>query len=158
MTGLGVLLAAALLAAAPGARAPRTDAAVPAVDVAAIRQSTLDEAARRFAALWGGGNAPAIAGMLHPGGVRLHLGQGGYASVGVRQASAALRDFHEAVPTSAARVLRTSEMDGAPRRGSAELECVAVGGTGRDSAPYALFVAFVQDGSEWRVSEIRVLR
>lgn len=121
-------------------------------------QPPLDEAAARFAALWARGDAGGIAGLLSGDGVRLQLGQGGYASVGTRQATAAIRDFHNDQRTSRARVLRVSEVPGTPRRGFAELDCGSGEGGGRDASGYAVFVGFIEESGGWRVSEIRVLR
>jgi hypothetical protein len=121
-------------------------------------QPALEQAASRFAALWSRGDVSGIAALLGAEGVRLQLGQGGYASVGVRQATAAIRDFHQAFRTSGARVLRVAEVGGTPRRGFAELECSASEGGSREVTGYAVFVGFLQEGGEWRVSEIRVLR
>lgn len=120
-------------------------------------QAALDRVAARFATLWSAGDVSGIAALLSSDGVRLQLGQGGHATVGVRQATAAIRDFHQAFRTTGARVRRVSEVSATPRRGFAELECSATEGS-RDETGYSVFVAFLLEGSDWRVSEIRVLR
>lgn len=153
MTRLLLLL---LLLGAPGLAAAPLPSGTEGVPVSG--QVALDRIAGRFAALWSAGDVSAIAALLSADGVRLQLGQGGHATVGVRQATAAIRDFHQALRTTGSRVLRVSEVGGTPRRGFAELECSATEGGGREAAGYSVFVAFVQEGSDWRVSEIRVLR
>lgn len=120
-------------------------------------QSSLEEAGRAFAARWFAGDVAGLAGLLHPGGVRLQLGQGGQAPVGVRQAAAALREVHQGVRGSG-RVVRISPVGGSPPRGSMELDW-RVSGAGPDEVlARSVFVVFTQEGGEWRASEIRVLR
>lgn len=124
---------------------------------AAPVQPTLEEAGRTFAAYWSAGDAGALGGMMSAQGVRLNLEGGGHASVGVRQAVAALRDLHAAHRPGPARLTRVSDVDGAPPRGFVELQWSPVTGAG-ESRAFSVFVGFVQDGGGWRVSEIRVLR
>ena len=120
-------------------------------------QPTLEEVARRFASLWASANTAALAGMLSPDGIRLNLAERGHASVGVRQASAALREFHEAHRPGRAMVTRVSGVEGRPPRGFAEVDWQTTTENG-ESMTYSLFVVFLQDGGGWWVSEIRVLR
>lgn len=120
-------------------------------------QPTLQEAGRVFAGYWSAGDAAALGGMMSAEGVRLNLGGGGHASVGVRQAVAALRDLHDAHRPGAARVTRVSDPEGTPPRGFVELQWSTVTAAG-DPRMFPVFVGFVQDGGAWRVSEIRVLR
>lgn len=125
--------------------------------VPAPPQPGLDEAGRVFAGHWSRGDAGALGGMMSPEGIRLNLEGGGHASVGVRQAVAALRDLHETHRPGTARVTRISDAEGAPPRGFVELRWTTVMGAG-EPRDYSLFVGFVLDGGAWRVSEIRVLR
>lgn len=120
-------------------------------------QPTLQEAGRVFSAHWSAGDAAALGGMMSPGGVRLNLEGGGHASVGVRQAVAALRDLHDLHRPGSTRITRVSAAGGDPPRGFAELQWSTVTGAG-EPRTFSLFVGFVQEGGAWRVSEIRVLR
>ena len=125
--------------------------------VPSASQPTLEEAGRLFAGHWSSGDAGALGGMMSPQGIRLNLEGGGHASVGVRQAVAALRDLHETHRAGATRLTRISDAEGVPPRGFVELRwnTVTAAGEPRD---YSLFVGFILDGGAWRVSEIRVLR
>ena len=124
---------------------------------AAPSQPTLQEAGRAFSVHWSAGDAGALGGMMSAAGVRLNLEGGGHASVGVRQAVAALRDLHDLHRPGSTRLTRVSDAGGDPPRGFAELQWRTVTGAG-EPRTFSLFVGFVQEGGAWRVSEIRVLR
>lgn len=120
-------------------------------------QPTLDEAGRIFATYWSGGDVGALGGMMSPLGIRLNLEGGGHASVGIRQAIAALRDLHDLHRPGPTRLTRISDAEGDPPRGFVELGWTTVTGAGEPRA-FFVFVAFVLEEGAWRVSEIRVLR
>lgn len=120
-------------------------------------QPVLSEASRRFAQAWSDGDAGALGQMMSPSGVRLNLEGGGHASVGVRQATAALRDLHALHRPGPTRVTRVSDVDGTPPRGFVELGWRTITGAGEPRA-FSLFVGFLLEDGVWRVSEIRVLR
>jgi len=120
-------------------------------------QPVLSEASRRFAQAWSDGDVGALGQMMSQAGVRLNLEGGGHASVGVRQATAALRALHALHRPGPARVTRISDVDGTPPRGFAELGWRTITEAGEPRA-FSLFVGFLLEGGEWRVSEIRVLR
>jgi len=134
----------------------RAEVALPSPDPGST-QGTLEEAARRFVALWSAADVNQLTRLLSTAGLRLDLGEGAHASVGARQAGAALRELHQSHRGVRTTVTRVAPIEGPPARGFAELEWQTAS-AGNEARTRAIFVAFVEEAGEWRVSEIRVLR
>ena len=119
-------------------------------------QQPLSDAADAVASSWAGGDADAIARVLSPGGVALHLLDQSQPAAGVRQARAALADL--LTGGGSARVVRVEELGGTPRRGFAELDWEVRDPGSPGGLRYVVFLGFVEEEEGWRIAELRVLR
>jgi len=118
----------------------------------------LEATARRVAALWGAGNADGLLGLLSSDGVRVTLGRSAHSNVSPRQAVAAVKDFISGHRSENSRVTRVQEVGGSPARGFAEVLWNTYAQDTSEPLSMTLYLGFVQEGGNWRVSEIRLLR
>lgn len=121
-------------------------------------QETLEAVATGFASGWVDGDLQRVADLLLPVGIRMDLTGHRAGQVSVRQAVAALGDFHQDHESVEARVNRAEATGGNPPRGFAEISWTAVPSGTSEGRTYVIFVSFVREDEAWLVSEIRVLR
>jgi hypothetical protein len=121
-------------------------------------QESLQAVSAGFAAGWGGGDLQRVGDLLRPAGLRLDLTGHRAGQVSVRQAVAALGDFHQDHESVEARVNRVEETGGSPTRGFAEIAWTAVPSGTSEARTYVIFASFVREDEAWLISEIRVLR
>jgi len=134
---------------------PRVSVARP-VESGDAQQPSLAGVAATAARYWSQRDADGLARVLSPGGVALHLLDESHPTAGVRQARAALSDLLGR--GGRARVTRTEQLGGAPRRGFAELGWEVTAPGAPSALRYVIFLGFVLEDDAWRISEIRVLR
>ena len=120
-------------------------------------QSTLEDAALRFARAWFQGGGGGLERLMKAGGIRLHLPGEEHRSVPPRQARAALDDFLKRHPGSEPRVIRATTSEGDPRRGLAELRLEPRAVEGGEAVIFSLFVGFSLEPDGWVVTEVRIL-
>lgn len=121
------------------------------------QEVALREEAARFAQAWVEGNSGELAGMMEPGGIRLRLRGEDHYSISPKQARVSLRSFMNQYEGGEAEVARVSVAVERADRGFAEIrwDC-RVSGTS-EPVIFTLFVAFSRTGTEWRISEVRIL-
>jgi ketosteroid isomerase-like protein len=122
----------------------------------AAAQSSLSSVAGSVASAWAQGDADAVARLISPGGVALHLLDQSQPAAGVRQARAALAELMGR--RGSARLMKVEELGGAPARGFAELQWEVTEPGSPEGLRYVVFLGFVAEGDGWRIAEIRVLR
>lgn len=130
-----------------------------ALSAEAVRaqDDALEERALGFAQAWVNGDGDELAGMMEPGGIRLHLQGEDHLSISPRQARASVLSFMERYEGGEAEISRVSQVGGDPSQGFAEIRWgCRVSGTA-EPVIFTLFVAFSRSGSEWMVTEIRIL-
>jgi hypothetical protein len=121
------------------------------------QESALREAATRFAQAWAEGESGELEGMMEPGGIRLRLRGEDHFSISPRQARISLRSFMDQYEGGRAEVARVSAAVESAHRGFSEIRWVCrVSGTS-EPVIFTLFVAFTRTGTEWRISEVRIL-
>ncbi|MBI4539549.1 MAG: hypothetical protein HY704_08580 [Gemmatimonadetes bacterium] len=116
----------------------------------------LGRTAARVAELWSRGDAAGIGELAASAGIQLQLLGERHLPVGGRRVAAALKAFFPSRREGDVRVARVAEVGGEPRRGFAELEW-ATALAGEPAERLTLYIGFVLDRGEWRVTEIRVL-
>lgn len=121
-------------------------------------QAPLEAAAARFARVWADGDPAAIARFAASGGVRLYLVDTSHGALSPRQMAAAVASMLEEHRTEEAEVVRVSDAGGSPPRGFAEVGWRAVRAGTVEALSYTVYVGFVLEGQEWRVTELRVMR
>jgi hypothetical protein len=118
----------------------------------------IDAALRRVAAAWHRGAVGDITGMAARNGISINLDGGSVGPLGSRQAAAALRRALDDRESISARPTMSRSLGGQPARAFGEITWTtrARGTTIPESG--TLFVAFVQEGDSWRITEIRLMR
>jgi len=119
-------------------------------------QAPLASVAGSVASAWAQGDADAVARLLSPGGVALHLLDQSQPAAGVRQARAALAELMGR--RGSARLIKVEELGGAPARGFAELQWEVAEPGSPEGLRYVVFLGFVAADGGWRITEVRVLR
>jgi hypothetical protein len=119
-------------------------------------QESIEVAAAAFVRQWAGGDLDQIGDALHADGVRVSIGGERANLVSVRQALAALREFHGGHEAGDARVSKAAEVGGVPLRAFAEVGWVASPLGTSEPAEYMIFVGFIREDEAWRITEIRV--
>lgn len=118
----------------------------------------IDAALQRVASAWQRGQVGTITGMSSRNGMMINVDGGSVGPLGARQAAAALRRVFEDRESVSARPTMSRSLGGDPARAFGEITWTtrARGTTIPESA--TLFVAFVQEGDGWRITEIRLMR
>lgn len=118
---------------------------------------SLEDAASTFASMWGARDMSRLEGSLSPAGIRLQWESRQLGSLDPRHAAASVREYLGGREETSTRVSRVEEVGGQPPQGYAEIRWDSrIQGTS-DFLTRTLFVAFVSEGGDWRVTEIRVL-
>jgi hypothetical protein len=128
-----------------------------ATAVPAMAQN-IDSALQRVALAWQRGQVSAITSMAARNGMTINVDGGSVGPLGNRQAAAALRRVFEDRESVSARPTMSRSLGGDPARAFGEITWTtrARGTTIPERA--TLFIAFVQEGSGWRITEIRLMR
>ncbi len=127
-------------------------------DPAAGQQRALEQASESFAQALAAGDASRIAEALRPDDVTLALLGREHGSLERRRAVSALTDFLGAHESREMTVKRISVVGGKPPRGFAEFVWTAARPETAELMRFTVFAEFVQEGQDWQVSEVRVLR
>lgn len=151
---VGRVLTAAIVVSGSALPAAAVDA--PALRAQEVARPTTPEAlARSVAAAWASGDGDAVTRHFAGTGVALELPGSSNPAVRPAQARAALQRLFRSQETREVRVVEVKRLGGTPPRGLARLVWrVASGGAARS---HPLFLALVDDGAGWSVTEIRLL-
>jgi hypothetical protein len=118
----------------------------------------LDRTLDRIAAAWHKGDASAVAGLAARSGISLNVDGRAVGPLAPRQAAAVIRRVFEDRESLSVRSNMTRGAGGSPARAFGEITWTtrARGTTipGRDT----IFVAFVHEDDQWRITEIRLIR
>jgi hypothetical protein len=128
-----------------------------AVSTSASAQN-LDSALQRVASAWQRGEVGAITGMAARGGMTINVDGGSVGPLGSRQAAAALRRVLDDRLSVSARPTMSRTLGGQPARAFGEITWTARARGTTMPERATLFVAFVQEGDGWRITEIRLMR
>jgi hypothetical protein len=127
-------------------------------DTILVPATPLESASVDFARALSDPSGDALASLLAPSGIRLHLGGTAHTGLSSRQAAASLRDFLRGYDGGGAVVGRAAPVEGSPVGGYAEvLWSGRMPGTSQ-SVQHTLFVGFVRSSGTWQVDEVRLLR
>jgi hypothetical protein len=147
-----------LLSFHPGAVQGEEAPAAPAPDTIRVPASPLEAASLEFAVALADPSGDALAAILAPTGIRLHLGSTGHTGLSARQAAASIRDFLRGFEGGSAIVSRAAPVAGSQVGGYAEVLWTGrIAGTSQD-IQRTLFVGFLRDAGAWRVDEVRLIR
>jgi hypothetical protein len=122
-----------------------------------VRAQGLEETMRRVASMWAGGDVRGITGQAATSGFALELDARASGPVGSRQAAAALRSLFEDRETVSVRPGVVRVVGGEPSRAFGEMQWITRTRGTTIPERRTVFVAFVQEGRGWRVTEIRVM-
>ena len=124
---------------------------------ATAQPGDITEAGLLLARAWGAGDADQIARLFSRQGIHLRLGGLDRASLSVRLAEAAIRDFLRGFEQGSVQLVRTAPLAGQPQRGFAEFRWqTRVPGTSNALTQFIFMGLSLEDGG-WRVNEVRIL-
>lgn len=109
----------------------------------------------RFA--WSQSDAKAVAAMSARGGVSIETREGRLGPLGTRQANAVLRRLFEERETVSMRIGRTQVVGGSPRRAFSEITWIARAPDTTEPERITVLLELVQEGENWRITQIRML-
>ena len=118
----------------------------------------LERTLERFAAAWGRGDADHLVAMAVEGGVVIETGDDPMGPLGRRQAAALLRRVFTDRETVSFRTDIVRQVASNPASAFSELVWISRAEGTRIPESRRVFLALVDDGSGWRVSQIRILR
>lgn len=109
----------------------------------------------RFA--WSQNDAKAVAAMSARGGVSIETKDGRLGPLGARQANAVLRRLFDDRETVSMRIGRTQIVGGSPKRAYSEITWVSRVPDTTETERVTVLLELVQEGEEWRITQIRML-
>jgi hypothetical protein len=125
-----------------------------------VQPDDITEVAVVLARAWAAGDMDQLARLLSPQGIYLRLGGFDRASLSVRLAEAALRDFLRGYEQGQVQLVRTVLVSGMARgqpRGFAEFRWqTRVPGTSHAMTQF-IFMGLAVEEAGWRVNEVRIL-
>lgn len=124
---------------------------------AACLGQDLAQAAAGFASQWAAGDVSRLQGGFSSDGVRLQWESRPLATLAPQHAGASIREYLGDRERASAGVFRVGEVGGDPPRAFAEIRWESRIRGMTETVTRTLFVAFVSEGGDWRVTEVRVL-
>lgn len=139
-------------------RAGLLAAALCLLSTAGASAQSLDPVLQRVAHAWHRGQVGTITGLSASGGISLDVDGSSVGPLGPRQTAAVLRRVFDGRESVSAAPSMSRTVGGEPARAFGEITWTtrARGTTIPERA--TLFVAFVQEGDSWRITEIRLMR
>ena len=139
-------------------RAGVITAALCSISAASASAQKLEPVLRGVAQAWHRGNVGGITGLSASAGISLDVDGNSVGPLGPRQSGAVLRRVFEGRESVSAAPSMSRTVGGQPARAFGEITWTtrARGTTIPERA--TVFVAFVQEGDSWRITEIRLMR
>ena len=129
-----------------------------AIAPAAARAQDLERTLERFAAAWARGDVDNIVAMAVDDGVMVETGDDPMGPLGRRQAAALLKRVFEDRATVSFRTDILRQVASRPASAFSEVVWISRAEGTRIPESRRVFLAFVNDGAGWRISQIRILR
>jgi uncharacterized protein (TIGR02246 family) len=126
--------------------------------VSSAQAQDLESVMDRFESWWARGDASAIAGLAARDGITIDLDGKPLGPLGGRQISALLKRLFDDHETIQVRKLVTQVMGGRPARASSEISWVMRSKGTTIPEKTSVFIALVQEGERWRITEIRFVQ
>lgn len=117
----------------------------------------LEQAAAEFAAQWAASDLARLQSGFSENGVRLQWEARPLGELSPERAGASIREYLENREATSTSVSRVGEVGGEPLQGFAEIRWESRIRGNSEMVVRTVFVAFVQEGDEWRAAEVRVL-
>ena len=117
----------------------------------------LEEAATGFATQWAASDVSRLQSQFSQGGVSIQWEARPLGALSPQRAGASIREYLENREAASARVSQVGEVGGEPPRGFAEIRWESRIRGMSEMVTRTVFVAFVYEDGNWRVTELRVL-